>query len=62
MLPNTSRSKGKWAMKNAQLVEYNKRNIFLQKLHKKLGRKASLRPLFIFLKSLISGRSKWFAA
>ena len=35
MLPNTSRSKGKWAMKNAQLVEYNKRNIFLQKLHEK---------------------------
>ena len=35
MLPNISRSKGNRAMKNAQLVEYNKRNIFLQKLHEK---------------------------
>ena len=35
------------------LIEYNKRNIFLQKLGRKWGREISSRPLFIFLKSLI---------
>ena len=33
--PNISQSKGNQAMKFGQLIEYNKRNIFLQKLCKK---------------------------
>ena len=36
-----------------QLIEYNKRNIFLQKLCGKWGRETSSRPLFIFWKTLI---------
>ena len=38
-------------MKLGQLVEYNKRNIFLQKLCGKGGRETSSRPLY-FLKKL----------
>ena len=36
-----------------QLIEYNKRNIFLQKLCGKWGRETSSRPLFIFWKTLM---------
>ena len=32
ILPNISQSKGNQAMKFGQLIEYNKRNIFLQNL------------------------------
>ena len=32
ILPNISQSKGNQTMKYGQLIEYNKRNIFLQKL------------------------------
>ena len=32
ILPNISQSKGNQTMKFDQLIEYNKRNIFLQKL------------------------------
>ena len=32
ILPNISLSKGNQTMKSGQLIEYNKRNIFLQKL------------------------------
>ena len=32
ILPNISQSKGNQAMTFGQLIEYNKRNIFLQKL------------------------------
>ena len=32
ILPNISQSKGNQTMKFGQLIEYNKRNIFLQKL------------------------------
>ena len=32
ILPNISQSKDKQTMKFGQLIEYNKRNIFLQKL------------------------------
>ena len=35
ILSNISRSKGNQAMKLGQLIEYNKRNIFLQKLCRK---------------------------
>ena len=34
-LPNISESKGKQTIKFGQLIEYNKRNIFLQKLCRK---------------------------
>ena len=35
-----------------QLTNYNKRNIFLQKSCRKLGREASPRPLLVFKKAL----------
>ena len=35
ILPNISQSKGNQTMKFGQLIEYNKRNIFLQKLCQK---------------------------
>ena len=35
MLPNISRSKANQTMKLGQLIEYKKRNIFLQELSKK---------------------------
>ena len=35
ILPNISQSKGNQTMKFAQLIEYNKRNIFIQKISKK---------------------------
>ena len=48
ILPNISDSKGEQTMKFGQLLEYNKRNIFLQKLCRKWGKETSSRPLFIF--------------
>ena len=51
ILTNISRSKGNQTVKLGQLIEYNKRNIFLQKLCKKWGREISPRPLFVFKKS-----------
>ena len=53
ILANNSWSKGNQAKKLGLLIEYNKRNIFLQKLGRKWGREISSRPLFIFFKSLI---------
>ena len=35
ILPNISQSKGNQTIKFGQLIEYNKRNIFLQKLCRK---------------------------
>ena len=61
ILPNISQSKGNQAMKFGQLIECNKRNIFLQKLYGKWGRETSSRSLSIFLRSLIWGESKWSA-
>ena len=58
-LLHIAQSKGKQKIKFGQLIEYSKRNIFLQKLCR---RETSSRPLFIFLKSLILGESKWSAA
>ena len=46
--PNISQSKGNQTMKFGQLIEYNKINIFLQKLCRKWGKETSSRPLFIF--------------
>ena len=51
ILPNISQSKGNQTMKFGQLIEYNKRNIFLQKLCRKWGKETSSRPLY-FLKKL----------
>ena len=48
-------------MKLGQLIESNKRNIFLQKLaENEAGRLVP--DLFIFKKSLIWGDTKWSAA
>ena len=47
ILPNISQSKGNQTMKFGQLIEYNKRNIFLPKLCRKWGKEISSRPLFI---------------
>ena len=44
ILPNIWQSKGNQAMKSDQLIEYNKRNIFLQKLCRKWGKDTSSRP------------------
>ena len=62
ILPNISQSKGNQTMKFGQLIEYNKRNIFLQKLCRKWGRETSSRPLFVAPKSFLWGKHKWFPA
>ena len=48
ILPNTSPSESSQTMKPGQLLEYNKRNIFIQELCRKWGRETCSRPLFIF--------------
>ena len=48
ILPNISQSKGKQKTKFVQLMDYDKKNVFLQNLCRKWGREISLRPLFIF--------------
>ena len=47
--PNISQGKSNQTMKLDQLIDYNKRNIFLQKLCRKFGKETSSRPLFILL-------------
>ena len=44
MLPNISRSKGDQTMKFGQLIEYNMRNIFLEKSYSKCGGETSPEP------------------
>ena len=44
ILPNISISKGKQAIKLGQLIEYNKKNIFLKKSYRKCGGKTSPKP------------------
>ena len=51
ILSNISQSKNNQTMKLVQLIEHNKRDIFLQKLCGKWGRETSSRPLY-FLKKL----------
>ena len=46
ILPNISRSQGNQAMKFGQLIEYDKRNIFLQKSYTKFGGETIPRPFF----------------
>ena len=54
ILPNISRSKDNQALKFGQLIEYNMRNIFLEKSYAKCDREASPRPFYKKSK-LISG-------
>ena len=45
ILPNISRSKGNQAMKYCQLIEYNMRNIFVEKSYTKCAGETIPRPL-----------------
>ena len=56
LLPDISR--GNQIMNFGQLIEYNVRNIFLQKSCRKWERETSSRALF-FKKSFMWGKSKW---
>ena len=47
ILPNISQSKGNQTMKFGQSIEFTKRNIFVQKLSRKLGEETSCRPLIL---------------
>ena len=49
ILPNISQSKGNQAIKFGQLIEHNRRNIFLQKLCGKKARRL-VPELFLFFK------------
>ena len=62
IFPNILQSKDNQTTKFGHLIEYNKGNIFLQKLCRKWGRETSSTTLFIFLESLKWGESKWSAA
>ena len=46
ILTNISRSKGNQTIKFGQLIEYNMKNIFLQKSYKKCGGETILRLYF----------------
>ena len=46
VLPNISRSKGSQTMRYGQLVEYNNKNIFLERSFTKCGGEISSRPFF----------------
>ena len=46
ILPNISISKGNQSIKFGQLIEYNMRNIFLEKWYTKCSREASLRNFY----------------
>ena len=50
-------SKGNQTMELDQLIEYNKRNISLQKSWRKWGRETSSRPLFVFKKAFYEVRA-----
>ena len=54
VLPNISRSKGSKAMKFGHLLEYNMRNIFVEKSNTKCGGETSTRRYFKKLKLSIS--------
>ena len=47
ILPNISRSKGNQAMKFGQLIEYNMKNIFVEKSYTKYAGEIIPRPLTI---------------
>ena len=63
ILPNISQSKGNQTMKFVQLIDYNKRNLSLQRLCRKWGKVTSSRTFFIFFKkNLIWSESKCSSA
>ena len=62
ILPNISESKANQKMKFGQVIENSKGNIFLQKSCRKWGKETSSRPLFVFFKSFIWGKSNLSAA
>ena len=49
-------------MKFGDLIEHPKRNIFHYKSCRKWDRETSSRPLFVFWRSFVLGKSKWSAA
>ena len=51
ILSNIFHSKGNQTMKFGELIEYNKRNIFFQKLCRKWGKETGSKPLY-FLRKL----------
>ena len=54
ILPTILRSKGNQTMKFGQLIDYNMRNIFLEKSYTKCGGETSPRPFSEKLKLSIS--------
>ena len=54
ILPNISRNKGKQTMKFGELIEYNMRNIILEKSYTKCGGETIPRPVCGKLKLSIS--------
>ena len=60
ILLNTLRSKSNQVMKYGQVIEDNKRNIFLQNSCRKWAKETSSRSLCI-LKSFVWDKSKWSA-
>ena len=48
LLPNISKSKGNQIVKFGQLIDYNVRNMFVQRSCRKWGRNTRSRPLFVF--------------
>ena len=54
ILPNISRSKSNQTMKYGQLMKYNKRNTFIERLYTKYGGETIPRP---FAKKSKSGKS-----
>ena len=52
ILPNISQSKGNQTMKSGQLIEYNKRNIFLQMLLQKMSQGDQFQISFYLKKKL----------
>ena len=48
-------------MKFGQVIEHNKRNVFVQKSWRQRDRETSSRPLVFFLKET-GGESKWYVA
>ena len=57
-LPNISQSKYNETMKFGQVMEYNKKNIFLQKTRRKWGRETRSKLVFVLYKRFICGKSQ----
>ena len=52
IFPNISQNEGNQTKRFGQFTAYSKKNIFLQKLCRKLGKQTSSRTLFISLEKL----------